>query len=70
MSNNNSDKSSSQIIHEVRNAVNTISMSTEVAMVLLESNFDKEKFKKLMQSILKQCEHCGVTLDEFDASLD
>jgi len=67
MSHENSAKTPSQVIHEVRNAINTISMNTEVAVLLLESDFNSEKFKQLMQSILKQCEHCGVTLDELDA---
>jgi len=55
-----------EIIHDLRNPLNTISMNAEVAILLTESDIDVEKLKKLMTAILKQCEQCGMILDQFD----
>ncbi len=66
MSIHSPEKPLPQVIHEVRNALNTIAMSTEVAIKTISHDFDKDEVETLMYSILKQCHHCSATLEDLD----
>ncbi len=60
-----SDDSVNQLIHDVRNPLNNISMHAELAKMLVAEGATEEKILQTLDNILQHCQHCSTVLSAF-----
>lgn len=63
-----STESIHQLMHELRNPLNTISMNAELANLMLQEERDSSEIIVLMERIIAQCVACSGVIDKFDES--
>lgn len=56
-------------IHNIRNRLNTISMNAELGKLTVEQQADPEKLVKVLDIILRECQHCSQQLTELKADI-
>ncbi len=62
-----SDKITHQLLHDIRNPLNAISMNAELGKMLLEKEqVEVETIIKLFQTIYEQCKNCSDALQKFE----
>lgn len=67
--NNQASKDLRQLLHDIRNPLNTISINAELGKLGLEQGKDDVKISHLMDVILNQCTLCSSRLDELEIAL-
>lgn len=60
-----SDANVNQLIHDVRNPLNNISMHAELAKMLVTQGATEEKILQTLDNIIQHCQHCSTVLSEF-----
>lgn len=57
-----------QLIHDIRNPLNTIAMNAELGKLTLEVNGDKARAIEIFEVILAECKRCGNKLSDLKAT--
>lgn len=60
----------SQIAHDLRNPLNSISMNAELVKLKLQRAGDPEEVVAYVDRILQECKNCGHVLEESTKSLE
>lgn len=58
-----------RLLHDVRNPLNTISMSAELGKLTLERTGDIDKAAEIFASILRECRSCSDMLTHLKTSI-
>lgn len=58
-----------QLLHDVRNPLNTISMNAELARLLGQTGTSPEKLQKALAVIVNECKRCDTILESFRTEL-
>jgi len=62
-------RSTSALIHDVRNPLNTISINAELGKLTLQKNGDITKAIQIFEAILAECRLCSKRITELKDSL-
>lgn len=62
-------RSTSALIHDIRNPLNTISINAELGKLTLLKNGDVAKAVQIFETILAECQLCSKRITELKESL-
>lgn len=57
------DSETRQLVHDIRNPLNTISINAELGKLMLERNGDIQRAIHIFDIILNECRNCSRKLD-------
>lgn len=58
-----------QLLHDVRNPLNTISVNAELGKLVLQRGGDIDKALQIFDSILKECQQCSGNLRDLQMTV-
>lgn len=62
-------RSTSALIHDIRNPLNTISINAELGKLTLQKNGDVTKAIQIFETILAECQLCSKRITDLKESL-
>lgn len=62
-------RSTSALIHDIRNPLNTISINAELGKLTLQKSGDVQKAIQVFETILAECQLCSQRITELKESL-
>lgn len=62
-------RSTSSLIHDIRNPLNTISINAELGKLTLQKNGDIQKAIQILDTILAECQLCSKRITELKETL-
>ena len=57
-----------KLVHDGKSCLNSISINAELAKMVASRGHDPKKICELMEIVLKQCQKCSETLEDYRTS--